>query len=187
MNISKTFIKIWNINIDKNINHYKAIYQVIPEKWQLLLISDGSFTRNLSIINKYTVLLKLIKQEKKFYPSQIILSKKTTKDKKKLAFSREIWLIDKKNYLIFAKSYHGKQIFNSKIIDKNKPLGLLLIESETEIYREITSIYHGYSKILERKFKTVGPFWGRSYQILYKNKILILINEFFSPTLISRT
>jgi chorismate-pyruvate lyase len=89
--------------------------------------------------------------------------------------------------LIFAKSYYEKQIFNSKTIDNNKPIGLLLIESETEIYREITSIYYGYSKILERKFKTVGPFWGRSYQILYKNQILILIHEFFSPTLINIT
>jgi hypothetical protein len=96
MNINKTFIKIWNINIDGNINHYKTIYPVIAEKWQLLLISDGSFTRNLSIINKDNVFLKLIKQEDKFYPKQIIHSKKTTKDKKKLAFSREIWLMDKK-------------------------------------------------------------------------------------------
>jgi p-hydroxybenzoic acid synthase len=96
MNISRTFIKIWNINIDGNINHYKAIFPVIPEKWQLLLISDGSFTRNLSIINKYTILLKLIKQENKFYPPKTIHSKTNTEYKKKLAFSREIWLIDKK-------------------------------------------------------------------------------------------
>jgi chorismate-pyruvate lyase len=64
-----------------------------------------------------------------------------------------------------------------------KPLGLYLIESETEIYREVTSIYYGYSTILEKKFHTEGPFWGRSYRILYHNKIMILIHEFFSPTL----
>jgi chorismate-pyruvate lyase len=64
-----------------------------------------------------------------------------------------------------------------------KPLGLYLIESETEIYREITSIYYGYSTILEKKFHTVGPFWGRSYRISYNNKIIILIHEFFSPIL----
>nr|QHO64221.1 hypothetical protein [Lympha mucosa] len=113
MNISKTFIKVWNINIDgkSKIQYYNTILPVIPAQWQFLLISDGSFTKNLSIFKKYTVLLKLIKQEKIFYPIKKVYSKQNIRDKNNFAYSREIWLMDKKKLFDICKIVPQKRNF----------------------------------------------------------------------------
>jgi chorismate-pyruvate lyase len=110
MNISTTFIKIWTININGNIEYYKKIYPFIPLVCKLFLTSDGSFTRNLNIAKGHEVFIKLVKQEQQIIPALLISRTFKILKKDSLSLSREIWLINnEKICMIFAKSYYKKK------------------------------------------------------------------------------
>nr|YP_009296246.1 hypothetical protein Sebd_094 [Sebdenia flabellata]AOM65181.1 hypothetical protein Sebd_094 [Sebdenia flabellata] len=144
---------------------------LIPTKWKLILMSDGSFTQNLnSLTGKYIT----TNINPKFNDSLI--------NQKKL---RIIWLEDSDhNQLTFAKSLWTINNKNFSIQEK-KPIGQLFIESQIDTYKEIHEIYYGYSKYLNRKFKSIQPIWGRKYTIYHSKYYLITIYEFFSPHLIN--
>jgi chorismate-pyruvate lyase len=186
MNIEQNFIKIWNIDLHDKINHDQAIQNFIPIEWQLILISDGSLTQNISIIKKDLLSLKLINEKRQLRFFTIVNKQSNKSNNYNTVLSREIWLINQVKYkILFAKSYYNKEIFPLDFLNNSDPLGRSLIESEIEIYRKINKIYYGYSQILEKKFNIKGPLWGRSYHILYRDQLIILINEFFSPIIIN--
>ena len=58
-----------------------------------------------------------------------------------------------------------------------------LASRRTELYRDIQSIYYGYSESLDLEFNQVGPFWGRHYLFWHHGKPLTVIYEIFSPYL----
>nr|YP_009297789.1 hypothetical protein Kuma_089 [Kumanoa americana]AOM67523.1 hypothetical protein Kuma_089 [Kumanoa americana] len=180
MNINKSFIKIWEVALNDKTDYYSKIKKRLCRNLQVLLISDGSLTNNLNILEAVPISLQLIKQEEQLYYSSI-------PNKTSIFTAREILLTHtKEKYIIFAKSYYQQNILPIDLIKNNKPLGKLLIDSEVEIYRKIHSIYYGYSSILEKKFQYQGPIWGRSYDILGNQKILTLIHEFFHPTVLKK-
>jgi len=187
MNINKTFIKIWSIDLDKSTNKYSIINHFIPPEWQLYLVSDGSLTNNLRLIKEDYLSLTLIKQEKQLYYSLTFNEKLKIPDDNNILITREIWLTNIiKTKFLFAKSYYKTNNIYMDLISYKKPLGASFVESEIEIYRRIHSIYYGYSHILEKEFKIRGPIWGRSYDILCNNEIIFLIHEFFSPISIDK-
>nr|YP_009390172.1 hypothetical protein [Sheathia arcuata]ART65548.1 hypothetical protein [Sheathia arcuata] len=110
MNTSTTFIKIWNLNINKNIECYRRVYPLIPLAYKIFLTSDGSLTRNLNITKGYEVFIKLVKQEQQIMPTLLINNQFNTLKKYNFSLSREIWLVNnKKIFMMFAKSYYKKK------------------------------------------------------------------------------
>nr|UEQ11954.1 Hypothetical protein Ycf21 [Kumanoa mahlacensis] len=181
MNINKTFIKIWEVDLNDKIHYYSRITKYLCPNLQVLLLSDGSLTNNLNILGEVPIFLKLIKEEEELYSFSV-------STQSSIFTAREILLThNKEKNFIFAKTYYIKNIPPINLTNNNKPLGKSLIEAEIEIYRKIKSIYYGYSRTLEKKFQFQGPVWGRSYYILCNQKFLTLIHEFFRPVSLKKS
>nr|QVY58372.1 hypothetical protein [Kappaphycus striatus] len=143
----------------------------MPKEWQLLLISDGSFTQTLTSLTGQQI-----------YIDQ--LSRYTYQSINDVHRLRDIWLKDhKSNKLIFAKSLW----FLSANIDlpSAQPIGKSLILYEKDVYRDIHEFYYGHCTYLESKFHYRGPVWGRKYTIYYKQEPLTTLQEVFAPLVIN--
>nr|QCI04568.1 hypothetical protein [Apoglossum ruscifolium] len=155
----------------------KKLYNIIPIKWQIILMNEGSLTEILHFLNNQNIQIKIFQEN-----HAICIHNNTNRN------IRCIWLKSSLcTNLIFAKSLWKFQYID-KIeyeLQSNKPLGKSLIESQTDIYKEIHEIYYGYSEYLQCKFKTNHGIWGRKYTLYYKNKASITVQEFFSPDIIN--
>nr|QCI04423.1 hypothetical protein [Antithamnion hubbsii] len=171
----QNFHPILKITKNTYANWEQQISNFIPLEWQFILMNDGSFTQNL---NALLIQTPAILGCQKFNP----ISKSDIKS------IRIVWLEnDKKNKFTFARSIW---LFNHNIctnidILSEKPLGYSLIQNETDINKDIKEIYYGYNTYLESKFNSKEPIWGRKYNIYYKKRSYITIEEFFSPKLIN--
>nr|YP_010986240.1 hypothetical protein UYL67_pgp180 [Pachymeniopsis lanceolata]WOL37158.1 hypothetical protein [Pachymeniopsis lanceolata] len=146
--------------------------KTLPKEWKLILTNDGSFTQNLNSLTGKHIQLKINHKT-----SEILLNKKKL---------RIIWLEDNiNNKLTFARSLWPLQVNHYKYIEleNEKPLGQSMIESKIDIYKDIYKLYYGYSKYLDKKFRSKGPIWGRTYKIYYHKKLFTIVEEFFSPHL----
>ena len=136
-------------------------------------MSDGSFTQNLNSLTNITTKIEIT------YES----------DYAKLNHNNSIREILMKDYhnnnLAFAVSSWKNKKEMPFYIPQNEPIGLSLIKSKIDIYKDIHEIYYGYSTYLEYTFKSVDAIWGRKYTLYYKNRSIITIKEFFSPKLIN--
>nr|QCI04993.1 hypothetical protein [Callithamnion tetricum] len=153
----------------------KNLLQTIPKKWKLILISDGSFTRNLHGLTGYSTEIEI---SQKYNYIDNILARNI----------RIAWLKNQNcKILTFAQSICIlKNTYTSYInIYKKKPIGTSFISSKTDIYKKIEEIYYGYCYYLEKKFNSKQPIWGRKYTIYYTQDSYITIQEFFSPHIIS--
>lgn len=179
MTINKVFIKLWNINIDRKHKILK-IPKNIPKHLYLLLISDGSCTLNLTNFQGTDTYIKILYQE-------FVLSyTKYTIDKlnKFNHLHRQVWLINKnKNKIVFAESYWKGYNDIHIHLYQHKPIGKVFIQSNKDIYRNLQSIYCGYSTDLSKELQNSDLLWGRSYTLTIYNKFIILIHELFSSLL----
>lgn len=173
------FQKIWSIPIGKFSKNIHSINynlkEFIPKEWQLILMSDGSFTQNLISLTGKIISLSIISQSI-YYP----LNSKSC--------IREIWLVDSLcRKLAFAQSIWPKYNKNENNIFKpnNQTIGQLLIESKVDIHKDIHEIYYGYCTYLEKHLSINEPTWGRKYTIYYNNRPLTTIQEIFSPSIIN--
>nr|YP_010199341.1 hypothetical protein LK036_pgp166 [Gracilariopsis tenuifrons]AXF36221.1 hypothetical protein [Gracilariopsis tenuifrons]UAD89199.1 hypothetical protein [Gracilariopsis tenuifrons] len=164
LNISLKSLK--SCNIKKN--------DLIPTKWKLLLMNDGSFTQNLNSLTGDQIITFPT-----YIENQYII--------KKLKI-RNIYLSNNSNkYLAFARSnwiLHINHKIHNNLIN-NQPVGELFINRQADIYKDIHEIYCVYSTYLEYTFKSIGPIWGRKYTIYYRYQPIITLQEFFSPYLIN--
>lgn len=149
--------------------------KMIPTKWKLILMSDGSFTKNLHSITGYNTDIK-ISQKYNVINNKLARNIRITWLKnhyhKELAFAQSICIL-KKKYTSYITLY------------KDKPIGTSFISSKTDIYKNIEEIYYGHCYYLEKKFNSKKGIWGRKYTIYYTPDSYITIQEFFSPQIIS--
>nr|YP_009257483.1 hypothetical chloroplast RF21 [Coeloseira compressa]ANH09566.1 hypothetical chloroplast RF21 [Coeloseira compressa] len=161
--------------LDKNVGQFLKSKPIISmlNKWQLILFSDGSLTQNL-----YSFTGNSIKTHIQNENSHILINTKKI---------RRIWLSDmEEKKLIFAQSsWHLKKDLIQKSEQNNKkPIGEILIKYKKDISKEIQEIYYGHSIYLNKYFQSQEPVWGRKCKLYYKKKLLVTIDEFFSPRLI---
>lgn len=174
------FYKIWSLSINSlktapynNHLNYQLIHS-IPIELQLILMSDGSFTQNLISLTGRMIDLNIVSKSthkilnNSNHIREILLTDTTCKP---LAFAQSIWPI-----------YTNETQHNATL--KNQPVGQSFIESKIEIYKEMHEIYYGYCTLLEKKFISDGPIWGRKYTIYHNQKPLTSIQEIFSPEII---
>nr|QCI07380.1 hypothetical protein [Leiomenia cribrosa] len=165
-------ILVFKVNHSNNKKRSKYYNEQIPIEWQLILMSDGSFTQNLNSLtneqNKIHILYKL-------YFTKLYRRNKI----------RETYMKSyNHNNLIFAESIWQNNKTNLLYLQKNKPIGRSLIESKIDIYKDIQEIYYGYSIYLKEIFQSDKAIWGRKYTLYFNHEPLITIKEFFSPQLI---
>ena len=169
-----SFKKLWTLSTEKDLDNNK-VKEIIPTEWQLILMSDGSFTQHLNSLTGKIINLNIVNNfVYKHYNVKHIV--------------REVWLKDHEyNKLTFAKSIWPlctyKTLYTS--ILRSKPIGQSLIESKIDMYKDIHEIYYGYCKYLAQTLKITEPTWGRKYTIYSQNKPLATIHEIFSPRIIN--
>lgn len=181
--IDYTFIKIWNTQINCDLEHYDYLNSFISKRWQLILISEGSLTRHINILQKNKTRTKLIVTKKTIIRSTrscILFSLDETQIN---SIKREVWLTNSNQTLIFAQSYWLAENLYSEFNSK-KPIGEVCIDNEINMHRELQNIYYGYCKMIEKEFGVSGPLWGRSYLVYFNQTPALIIHEIFSPYLV---
>nr|YP_010728839.1 hypothetical protein P6G75_pgp076 [Lithothamnion corallioides]WEA77115.1 hypothetical protein [Lithothamnion corallioides] len=139
-----------------------------PLEWQLMLLSDGSFTQNLNSIIGQNININLIRQNL-INKNQII---------------RQVWIEGlHKNKMAFAESYWKKNDIKKSELSYCKPIGKSMINDELDISKKIHNINYGYNFFIEKTLQIKHPIFSREYIIWYNNKPLTTIKEFFSPNL----
>lgn len=162
-------IKNHNIIFYKfSVKHSYDVLQNFPLKWQLILLSDGSFTQNLNSIIGQKININLIRQN-------------STKNNQII---RQVWIEDLyKNKMAFAESYWKKNDIKKSKLSDFKPIGKSIINNEIDISKKIHNINYGYNLFIEKTLDTKHPMLSREYTIQYKNNALTKIKELFSPHL----
>lgn len=166
---------ILNIN-NKQLNYSNTkINKLISIKWQLILKNEGSFTKALNALTGKKIKVKM--SQKYNYKCKNISRN-----------IRCVWLENSLyTKLIFARSL-WLFIYNNNInieLIKNRPVGNSFIEHEIDIYRNIHELYYGYSEYLEKNFIRHQAIWGRKYTLYYSYNSYVIIQEFFSPYIVS--
>lgn len=150
--------------------------------WQMLILGDGSPTRHLQLLTgeptKVDVIdMSLIGMDSDQAP-EIITSIPGPR------IRRQVWLRTASGQrLAYAVSWWEANHVDEYLQNRSLTIWESLASRRTELYRDIQSIYYGYSESLDLEFNQVGPFWGRHYLFWHHGKPLTVIYEIFSPYL----
>lgn len=151
-----------------NLKHSYTTSLNFPSKWQLVLLSDGSFTQNLNSIIGQKININLIRQHL-INNNQVI---------------RQVWIEDLyKNKMAFAESYWEKNEIKQSKLSHFRPIGKSMINDELDISKKIHNINYGYNFFIEKTLAIKHPILSKEYIIQYNNKPLTTIKEFFSSHL----
>nr|YP_009297572.1 hypothetical protein Hrvl_056 [Hildenbrandia rivularis]AOM67116.1 hypothetical protein Hrvl_056 [Hildenbrandia rivularis] len=162
--------------------NFKNIYRYLPSKINLLLLSDGSFTKLLetllgdliqvNFINNYKIKHCMSYQE---HSCNFVA----------LRIHRRCWLLDRNGCkLLFASSWYVPKLSLQCQTAQLVPLGKIFVSSELILYRRLHCIACLHSKHLQEQFNTQENIWTREYILYNKQQPFILIKELFSPRLI---
>nr|QCI08341.1 hypothetical protein [Ptilothamnion sphaericum] len=140
----------------------------IPNEWQLILINEGSFTKNLNCLTNVNTEIIMQQQYNHIKKRNLRCVWLENCIYTKLTFARSLWILTYKD-----------NIYNQ--LNTNMPIGQSFISSNTEIFKQIEEIYYGYCAYIERYFHINQPIWGRKYILYYNYNTYAIIQEFFSP------
>lgn len=150
--------------------------------WQILLLGDGSHTRNLQLLTGEktevdVIDMSLIGTDDDGAPSQV-------KALPEPRLRRQVWLRTTSGQRVtYAASWWDANHVDEYLQNRSLPVWESLSRLHAELYRDIQGIYYGHSKELEVAFGEKGPFWGRHYLFWHDGKPITLIYEVFSPYL----
>jgi chorismate lyase len=150
--------------------------------WQMLILGDGSPTRHLQLLTGEptevdVIDMSLIGMDSDHAP-EIIASIPGPR------IRRQVWLRTASGQrLAYAVSWWEASHVDEYLQNRSLTIWESLASRRTELYRDIQSIYYGYSELLDLEFNQVGPFWGRHYLFWHHGKPLTVIYEIFSPYL----
>nr|YP_009313244.1 Hypothetical protein ycf21 [Dichotomaria marginata]SCW21498.1 Hypothetical protein ycf21 [Dichotomaria marginata] len=145
----------------------------------MILTNDGSFTRNATILNNSKIDIQLCQQNQIYFHNQQIHTLNVSYN-----IERSVWLIQQKEKIVFATSqYLSSKNKENATLNKKQAIGSSLIINENNIHRDLTKIFLGYCQELEKYFNSIGPLWGRSYNIYIDVETTLIIHEIFSSRL----
>ncbi len=154
----------------------------MPPAWQLLVLSDGFTTRNLTLITGSAITAHMIRSQT-IEPDPSAPADLTVLGSSVL--QRQVWLGETGSQLplLYATSWWRTDQIGDYLPDPSLPIGRSLSQSCLETYRSLLAVYLGQSDPLAQLFQSPGPFWGRHYWLWHRHQPLTLIYEVFSPAL----
>ncbi len=161
----------------------KDLFESVDPGWQLLLLGDGYTTRNLQLLIGDTITPHVI--ESVATQSDTEAAPPELHHLGSDLIRRRVWLspTHKPIPLLYAISWWDPIQMDQYFANPDLPIGQSLAQSQLEIFRDICSLYVGYSPFCTRLFQKPGPFWARHYLLRHQQKPLTLIYEVFSPDL----
>lgn len=150
--------------------------------WQMLLLGDGSPTRQVQMLTGEPTEVDVIDM------SAIALDLDGAPDIIQAIpgprLRRQVWLRTASGQrLLYATSWWEASHVDEYLKNRSLPIWASLTQSRTELYRDVQGIHYGNNEALEAGFQQKGPFWGRHYLFWHNGQPLTLIYEVFSPYL----
>lgn len=150
--------------------------------WQMLLLGDGSPTRQVQMLTGEPTEVDVIDM------SAIALDLDGAPDVIQAIpgprLRRQVWVRTASGQrLYYATSWWEASHVDEYLKNRSLPIWASLTQLRTELYRDVQGIYCGNNEALEAGFNQKGPFWGRHYLFWHNGQPLTLIYEVFSPYL----
>ncbi|MBD3882281.1 chorismate lyase [Phormidium tenue FACHB-886] len=170
---------LWQGN--KDVVQRGLAHQQLAPTWQMLLLGDGSPTRQLQLLTGEPTEVDVLEMaqidEPDGAPEAIeMLSAPLVR--------RQVWLQTASGQrTAYATSWWVADRVDEFLHNQSLPIGLNVARSRKELYRDIQGIHYGHSAALELAFGYPGPFWGRHYLFWHQGQPITLIYEVFSPYL----
>ncbi|KAI9909856.1 hypothetical protein PsorP6_010626 [Peronosclerospora sorghi] len=150
--------------------------------WKLFLFGNGSPTRHLELLTgsptEVDVLGMLpVGRNLDNAPSEVEVISAPR-------YRRQVFLRNNRGERLgYAVSWISTSDVDTVFKDSKIPIGKNILQRKTELYRDMKSVFNGYSVELDIAFEATGPFWGRTYLFWNEGRPLTFIYEVFSPTL----
>jgi chorismate lyase len=150
--------------------------------WQMLLLGDGSPTRQVQMLTGEPTEVDVIDM------SAIALDLDGAPDVIQAIpgprLRRQVWVRTASGQrLLYATSWWEASHVDEYLKNRAIPIWASLAQLRTELYRDVQGIHYGNNEALEAGFQQKGPFWGRHYLFWHNGQPLTLIYEVFSPYL----
>jgi chorismate lyase len=150
--------------------------------WQMLLLGDGSPTRQVQMLTGEPTEVDVIDM------SAIALDLDGAPDVIQAIpgprLRRQVWVRTASGQrLLYATSWWEASHVDEYLKNRSIPIWASLTQLRTELYRDVQGIHYGNNEALEAGFQQKGPFWGRHYLFWHNGQPLTLIYEVFSPYL----
>ena len=150
--------------------------------WQMLLLGDGSPTRQVQMLTGEPTEVDVIDM------SAIALDLDGAPGIIQAIpgprLRRQVWVRTASGQrLLYATSWWEASHVDEYLKNRSLPIWASLTQSRTELYRDVQGIHYGNNEALEAGFNQKGPFWGRHYLFWHNGQPLTLIYEVFSPYL----
>ncbi len=156
-------------------------HEKLPGPWQLMLLGDGSPTRNLKLLTGHEVAVKLISMGIENNPKAKVPEE--VKELEPPLLRRQVWLTCGQTTLAWAESWWNYQEAEKHLQNKHQPIWKSLTQGRSELFREVDGLALVSAEWLELEFKKEGPFWSRHYRFFRQQKELTVIREVFNPKL----
>lgn len=150
--------------------------------WQMLLLGDGSPTRQVQMLTGEPTEVDVIDM------SVVGMDLDGAPDIIQAIpgprLRRQVWVRTASGQrLLYATSWWEASHVDEYLQNRAIPIWASLTQLRTELYRDVQGIHYGNSEALEKGFNQKGAFWGRHYLFWHNGKPLTLIYEVFSPYL----
>ena len=150
--------------------------------WQMLLLGDGSPTRQVQMLTGEPTEVDVIDM------SAIALDLDGAPGIIQAIpgprLRRQVWVRTASGQrLLYATSWWEASHVDEYLKNRSLPIWASLTQLRTELYRDVQGIHYGNNEALEVGFQQKGPFWGRHYLFWHNGQPLTLIYEVFSPYL----
>jgi chorismate lyase len=158
-------------------------WSVLSPPWQVLLLGDGSPTRQLRLMSSSNTRMELIDvvDVGDDLTSAPLAAARVCgpRIRRRIMFENEGG-----SALMFAVSWWNRDAYQRIMIAPNLAIGFNISASRVELYREFVDISSGHAPQLNRgEFKDAGELWARSYLMHTAGSVVALIHEVFSPAL----
>ena len=167
-----------------------APLDALSAPWRLMLLSDGSVTRHLSVLGRSA------RTEVEVVESGARRSDDddddAPRDVKRLGegiLRREVFLRARGTTgageapAVYAASWWNEEAFRKFMPDEGASMWANLRNANVELHREIREVYLGKNERLEEAFGERGPFWARHYIFWHDGAPITVVYEVFNPAL----
>jgi chorismate lyase len=167
---------------DESIVQQGLPHEQLAPSWQMLLLGDGSHTRNLQLLTGEPIAVDVI--DMSVIGTELDGAPDLVHAVPNPWMRRQVWLRNASGQrLTYAASWWEASHLDEYLQNKSLPIWTSLARSRTELFRDIQGVHYGHSQALAAAFGQPGPFWGRHYLFWHNGQPITLIYEVFSPYL----
>ncbi|MGQ0677750.1 MAG: chorismate pyruvate-lyase family protein [Rhodospirillales bacterium] len=159
----------------------EAVLAELPPAWRLLMLSDGSATRSLTLLTGQAIAADVKESvdiaADRHAPPEIGLLEKPHLRRTVILKTRAGTIVS------YAVSWWNKADYRSFLKNPALPIGTNMKQAQSEYCREICSLFLAGGAELDHLFRAEGPYLGRHYVMRHANRPLNVIVEIYAPAI----